>query len=294
MSKKILLFGENGQVAWELRRSLPLIGDVICVGSSECPFEKPDTVIRTISEVNPDFIVNAAAYTSSERAEEEQEKANIVNGHTVGLIAEKAKELSIPMVHYSTDYVFDGKKTSPWVETDEPNPLSAYGRSKVLGEKYIQQVDGNHIILRVSWVYGHRGINFYRTMLRLGKERDEVRVVDDQVGAPTWSRNIAEATTLILSQEDVAEKKGLYHLSSRGVVSWNGFAKALFEETKRIKGDNLMIKKVIPITTEEYPTKVKRPLYSVMDNSRLKAVFGIEMPLWNDALRRVCEDDTTV
>jgi len=291
MTKKILLFGEKGQLAWELKRSMSLLGNVLDVGSKDCSFENPSNVKRVIQELSPDIIVNAAAYTNSERAEEEPEKANQVNGYTVGVIAEEAKRLKIPLVHYSTDYVFDGTKTVPWVETDVPNPLNAYGRSKVLGEQFIQQVGGYYLIFRVSWVYGSRGTNFYRTMLKLGRDREEIRVVDDQVGAPTWSRHIADATSIILSQADITEKKGVYHLSAQGMVSWYGFAERIFSTVSQAQSQPLKVRRLVAISSKEYPSKVLRPAYSVMDNTLLKDTFGVSIPSWDNGLQRVFEND---
>lgn len=288
---KILLFGKNGQVGWELQRSLAVLGEVKALGSQEVDFTKPERIQQVISEYKPSHIVNAAAYTAVDKAEDEEELATSVNGHAVGVIAEEAKRIGASFLHYSTDYVFDGKKSSPFVETDEESPLNAYGRSKLLGEKNITQIGGNSIILRVSWVYGARGNNFLKTMLRLGSDRESLSVVDDQVGAPTWSRHIAEVSAHILKDDSFSSKKGIYHLAPQGRVSWCGFAKAIFEAERSTKSENtLKIQSVMPILAKDYPVKALRPLNSVMSSAKLENAFGLKLAHWQDSLALVINE----
>lgn len=238
---KILLTGVTGQIGWELQRALMTLGEVIPVGrnitnaSLRMDLVQPDTIRSIIREVKPDLIVNPAAYTAVDKAESEPELAMMVNGIAPGVMAEEAKRLGAAMVHYSTDYVFDGTSQVPYTESDIPNPQNVYGETKLAGEKAIQAVELPHLIFRTSWVYGMRGKNFLLTMLKLGKEREELRIVDDQIGAPTWSRAIAETTAQVLSgvsgnvSDFLVDKGGLYHLSASGKTSWYGFARAIFE-----------------------------------------------------------------
>ncbi len=231
MSKKIVLLGSTGQIGWELHRSLTTVGQVIPLNREAADLSKPEMVVQEIRKHKPHIIVNAAAYTAVDAAETESEKAMTINAKAPGMLAEEAKRLGALLVHYSTDYVFDGNNTSPYREEDPTNPLNSYGKSKLEGEKAIQAPAGKHLIFRTSWVYGMRGQNFLLTMLRLGKERDELKVVDDQIGAPTWCRHIAEATSQILAQKDLLDQKaltGIYHMTSSGSTSWHGFATAIF------------------------------------------------------------------
>lgn len=285
---KVLVFGENGQVAGELKSTLTLWSEVQFVGHEVAPFESPDRIVDIIRAYEPHFIVNAAAYTNVEKAESERDQAYLINGHTVGVIAEEAKKLGAGFIHYSTDYVFDGSKNSAYTEVDQPKPLNVYGESKLLGEKLIQQVDGNSIILRVSWVYGNRGVNFYKTMLKLASEREELKIVSDQIGAPTWCRNIAEATSIVLQDKDFMAKKGLYHMTSQGEVSWYGFAKKIFELYSHQNPTHpLKVKNLVQIETKDYPSKSQRPLNSRMSSQKIKEVFGLQLPHWEESLKNV-------
>ena len=288
---KILITGANGQVGWELQRTLAPLGEVVALGREALDLSDPDAIRKTLRQAAPDLIVNAAAYTAVDKAEEERELAQAVNGAAPGVLAEEAKLLNAALVHYSTDYVFDGLKGAPYEEIDAPHPLSVYGETKLAGEKAIAAVGATHLILRTSWVYGARGKNFMRTMLRLANERDELRVVNDQIGAPTWSRMIAEATSVILAQclhkgtvaGVLSDKGGLYHLTAAGQTTWFGFASAIVQHTEKPP-------RMTPITTADYPLPAPRPAYSVMSNAKLAHVFDIRLPDWEASLA-LCADE---
>ena len=287
---KILLIGKNGQVGWELRRTLAAMAQVIAVDFPEIDLTDPDATRRLVLETKPAVVLNAAAYTAVDKAESEAEVAKLINSIAPGVLAEAANQSGALMVHYSTDYVFDGTKKTPYVETDSPKPLGVYGQTKLEGDQAIQAIGGRHLIFRLCWVYGARGQNFLLTMQRLAREREKLRVVADQFGCPTWSRLIAEATALALRQvlaaRDVASFTGTYHLASSGFTSWHGFASQIVElmpETER------RCREVAAITTEDYPTPAKRPEYSVLDCSKLAKTFGIKLPDWEECLRLVLD-----
>ncbi|MHB0984014.1 MAG: dTDP-4-dehydrorhamnose reductase [Sulfuricella sp.] len=295
--KKILLAGKNGQVGWELQRTLATLGDVVAVDRQGMDLASPDSIRNAIRTIRPDLIVNAAAYTAVDKAESEPELAMAINGIAPGIMAEEAKRLGAAMVHYSTDYVFDGTKTSPYTEEDAPNPLSVYGKTKLAGEQAIQAAGIPHLILRTSWVYGLRGRNFLLTILRMAKERDELKIVNDQIGAPTWCRVIAEATAQILAQHKVglSEISGLYHLTASGQTSWHGFAKAILESMASQGGNSLPITdhtlpKVTPIATSEYPFPALRPKNSLMSTEKILQIFGLVLPDWRDTLEICLEN----
>ncbi|TCV84254.1 dTDP-4-dehydrorhamnose reductase [Sulfurirhabdus autotrophica] len=294
---KILLIGKNGQVGWELQRTLATLGDVIPVDRNQMDLANPDSIRAVIREAKPDIIVNAAAYTAVDKAESEPELAMAINGVAPGIMAEEAKRLNALVVHYSTDYVFDGTKQGAYTEEDIPNPINVYGKTKLAGEQAVQAVDVQHIILRTSWVYGVRGKNFLLTILRLAKERDELKIVDDQIGAPTWSRMIAEATGQILAQKlspfsinqhSFSELYGVYHLTSGGQTTWYGFTKAILQHQSVI--DCGLLPKLIPISTKEYPLPAKRPENSVLSSGSLIKTFGLTLPVWDRALS-ICLDE---
>lgn len=297
---KILLTGITGQVGWELQRTLMTLGEVIAVGRSvseptlRVDLAQPDTLRQVIRAVQPDLIVNAAAYTAVDKAESEPELAMAINCFAPGVMAAEAKQLGAAIVHYSTDYVFDGTKATAYVEEDKPDPQNIYGKTKLAGEQAIQAEGVPHLILRTCWVYGPRGKNFLLTMQKLGREREELRVVDDQIGAPTDSRTIAEATAQILSQAtevDVASfisnKSGIYHLSASGQTSWHGFAKAIFEHQPQQHERRLQ--RLIAIPSQEYPTPAKRPAYSLLSTYKLSNTFGLTLPNWHKALDLVLD-----
>jgi dTDP-4-dehydrorhamnose reductase len=294
---KILLTGVTGQVGWELQRTLMTLGEVIPVGRNvsnadlRMDLADADSIRNTIRQIKPDLIVNPAAYTAVDKAESEPELAMAINGIAPGVMAQEALQLGAAMIHYSTDYVFKGTHNIHYTEVDSLNPQNTYGKTKLAGEQAIQAVGVPHLILRTSWVYGLRGKNFLLTMLKLAREREELRVVDDQIGAPTWSRMIAEATAQIVAQapENVSDffvdKGGLYHLTASGKTSWYGFAKAIFELDPQRSEQKL--KSLIAITSKEYPTPAKRPNYSLLDNHKLTNTFGLVLPDWERSLELV-------
>jgi dTDP-4-dehydrorhamnose reductase len=291
--KTILLTGKDGQVGWELQRTLAPLGRVVACGRAELDLAQPDAIRARVREVKPDTIVNAAAYTAVDQAEFEPDLAMAVNGTAPGILAEEARRLGALLVHYSTDYVFDGEKAGPYVENDPTNPINEYGRSKLAGEQAIAAAGCTHLIFRTSWVYGARGKNFLLTMLRLAQEREELRVVDDQVGAPTWSRTIAQATAAILGQitgrksADPGTESGLFHLTAAGQTSWYGFAQAIF---RGAGGLAPRIPRLIPIESAGYPTPARRPKNSVLSCSRIQGRFGITLVPWQEALSGVMSE----
>jgi dTDP-4-dehydrorhamnose reductase len=279
---KILLTGASGQVGYELLRSLQGLGEVIAPDRRQMDLADLDQVRAVLRAVRPDLIVNPAAYTAVDQAEAEPELAHRVNALAPAVMAAEAKLLGAAMVHYSTDYVFDGSKAGPYVETDPTAPLNVYGQSKLAGEQALAAAGIPHLILRTSWVYGMRGKNFLLTMLRLAKERDQLRVVADQVGAPTWSRTIADSTALILAQGKAGgahwwrAHSGIYHLSAQGQTSWYGF-------TEEIVAAAGLVCELIPIGSADYPTPAPRPRNSVMSSDKLIAAF-CRLPEWRAAL----------
>jgi dTDP-4-dehydrorhamnose reductase len=290
---KILIFGRIGQVGWELRHKLACLGQVAAVEYPEVDFSKPDSIRDAVRAAGANVIINAAAYTAVDKAEDDPELALAINGTASGVIAEEAKRLGSLLVHYSTDYVFDGTKQGAYIESDAPNPVNVYGRSKLAGDEAIQAVGGESLILRTSWVYGARGSNFLLTMLRLARERTELRIVDDQIGAPTSSECIAQATADVLAQllapggGGLNGRSGIYNLTSSGETSWCGFTKAILTKSAGTYG--FTIPELIPIKTSEYPRPAPRPANSRLDCQRLAETFGVSLPHWEDALSLVLE-----
>jgi dTDP-4-dehydrorhamnose reductase len=272
---KILVTGKDGMVGWECARVLPSVGEVIALNRAELDITDPAAVITTVRKLRPDVIVNAAAYTAVDKAESDRENAFLANAAGPAFLAAEAKALDALLVHYSTDYVFDGTKQGAYVETDPTNPLSVYGESKLAGEQAIQSSGCRHVILRTSWVYASRGRNFLLTMLRLAKERPELRVVDDQRGAPTWARDIAEATAAVLKHPDAPG--GIYHCTPAGTTTWCGFAREIIRLAA-------VATPVVPITTAQYPTPARRPVSSVLDSTVLRRTFGLESRQWQESL----------
>lgn len=293
---RILLTGKNGQVGWELQRTLATLGEVISLDRHGLDLTDPDSIRRAVRAHNPNLIVNAAAYTAVDKAEEEPDLAMAINGTAPGILAEETKRLGAALVHYSTDYVFDGNKNGPYTEDDAPNPVNIYGKTKLAGEQAIQAVGALHLIFRTSWVYGARGKNFLLTILRLARERDELRIVNDQIGAPTWSRMIAEATAQVVAQLSrpqgegwVESVSGVYHLTAAGQTSWYGFTQAILESVTFPTRQSLP--RVTPISSAEYPTPAPRPKNSVLSNTRLRQKFGLEPPRWEIGLRLSLEEN---
>lgn len=293
---RLLVTGANGQVGWELARSLMPLGEVIALDRNRCDLSRPETLAELVAGLAPDVIVNAAAYTAVDKAEAEEAVATTINGTAVGALACAARAAGALLVHYSTDYVFDGSKAGPYVEDDPVAPVNAYGRSKLAGEMAIRAGGCDYLILRTTWVFASRGGNFVRTMLRLGAEREHLRVVADQYGAPTWARNIADATAQIVAsaqheRRQEAFASGIFNLTSAGETSWHGFAEAIFAATReRQHGMPLKVASVEPIPGAAYPAPALRPANSRLSPERLRARFGIVMPHWRDALDR-CVDE---
>ncbi len=286
----ILLLGKNGQIGWELQRTLPTLGQVVALGRDRLDLADAIALRRTVREVRPDIIVNAAAYTAVDRAEEEAALAMAVNGIAPGILAEEAARLKALLVHYSTDYVFDGTGTAPYREEDRPNPLNVYGRSKLAGEEAIRASGAPHLIFRTSWVYGLRGKNFLLTMLRLAREQEELRIVNDQVGTPNWCGMAAEVTTMVLREYRAREDSslaGTYHLSAEGKASWYDFARAILSADPR--KEEQVCRRIIPIATAQYPTPARRPLYSVLDNRKIKSTFNLKMERWDRYLEQLLQ-----
>lgn len=292
---KILLFGKNGQVGWELNRSLMPLGDVIALGREDADFSNPESLRSLVSQYKPDVIVNAVAYTAVDKAEEEYEAASIINGTAPGILAEEALKLNALLIHYSTDYVFDGSSADPYLETDQTGPVSVYGRTKLAGEQVIQSSGCDHVILRTSWVYASRGHNFLLTILKLASEREDLRIVADQVGSPTSARLIAETTLTTLFQS-INERalgnfsSGLYHLTATGSTSWHGFAKEIIDVAREKYSLQLRVKTLEAIPSTDYPTPAKRPMNSQLVLNKLEDTFGIEMPDWKRALELCMEE----
>ena len=319
---RILLTGKKGQVGSELVRLLPSIGDLTAVGRDDLHLANPDDIRRVIRQARPNLIINAAAYTAVDQAEKEESLARAVNAEAPAVIAEEAKKTGAFLVHYSTDYVFDGTKGSPYTEDDATNPLGAYGCTKLAGEEAIRASGVPHLILRTAWVYATAGKNFLLTILRLASSREELRVVNDQFGAPTWARAIAEATARLVGGPRasaceavqtadwipgvqrprdadrlafLAEHAGTYHLTAAGATTWHEFAVAIVEGARKIRPDTpwltaatggrqLAVKRIIPIGTKDYPTPARRPAYSVLSNARFTQTFGFSLSDWRSQL----------
>lgn len=282
--KKILLIGKNGQLGRELQSTLLQLGDVVGLGQEELDLTQTENITPTIAEIKPNIIVNAAAYTAVDKAETEQELAYRVNATAPEALAQVANQLDATLIHVSTDYVFAGDKGSPYLETDATNPLSVYGKSKLAGEAAIQENCQSYLILRTAWVYGTYGAsNFVKTMLRLGQSREQLRVVADQIGSPTWAKDIADAITKLI---ELAEKNatGIYHFTNSGVASWYDFARAIFAVASEV-GFPLKVAEVVPITTPEYPTPARRPAYSVLSAEKMRSLRGTYAPYWRDSLK---------
>lgn len=292
---KVLLFGANGQVGTYLRRSLTTVGDVIAatrdgaLDGKACEladFDSPEGLPALIERIAPDVVVNAAAYTAVDRAEEDAADAWRVNAQAPAIIAAACATRGILLVHYSTDYVFDGTATRPYREDDRTSPLGAYGAGKLAGEDAVRESGARHMIFRTAWVYAAHGRNFLQTMLRLAKERDELRVVADQVGTPTPASLIADVTALAIGSP---RESGLWHLTASGETSWHGFAEAIVQGAHK-RGLIAQIPRVVPIATADYLARAVRPAYSVLDTSALRRDFAVELPDWRTGLSRALDE----
>lgn len=291
--KKILLFGKGGQVGWELQRSLAPLGELVAVDFDSqglCgDFTDLDGLAQTIRTVVPDVIVNAAAHTAVDKAENEPDLARTINALAPGVLAQEAKRINSLLVHYSTDYVFDGSGDKPWVETDATAPLSVYGATKLEGEQLIQQSGCQHLIFRTSWVYGARGGNFAKTMLKLAQERDSLKVINDQIGAPTGSDLLADITShAILKSLQNHEMTGLYHLVAGGETSWHGYANFVLDFARRA-GVSLKVlpEEIQAVATSAFPTPAKRPHNSRLNTEKLQNAFDVHLPTWQTGVARM-------
>jgi len=273
-----LLTGASGQLGVELARALRAHGDVVATDRRTLDVADPDAIVAAVRGARPDLIVNAAAYTAVDLAEKETAAAFAINERAPGILAEEARRLGAVLIHYSTDYVFDGERSTPYPEDAPAKPLNAYGASKLAGERAIAAVGGHALVLRTSWVYGLQGKNFLVTIRRLAAERDELSIVADQIGVPNWTRALAGATARIVAAglPALAERAGLYHLSATGAASWCDFARAIVGDAPRPR--------VVPITTREYPTPARRPAYGVLATAKFEAAFGFGLPDWREAL----------
>ena len=292
--QKILLTGVNGQVGHALKTKLAEY-EVIALSREQLDLTKTHDIRRIVREIKPTLIINPAAYTAVDKAETEPELAYAINATAAQILAEEAARLNAGIIHFSTDYVYDGTKTSPYVETDEENPVSIYGKSKLAGEEAIRQVALPHLILRTSWVYGAYGKNFLKTMLRLATEREELRIVGDQFGAPTSSESIANAVVKLVNvwQLEHENQTGIVHFTNAGETSWHGFCCEIVNQYNALLADKdwpvlkAKVDNIAVITTADYPTPAARPANSCLNNSKLKQVFGIELPPWKTALQQV-------
>ena len=289
---RILITGGAGQLGWELRRTLAIFGEVVAPPRDILDLASAESIVAAVRGVRPGLIVNAAAYTAVDKAESEPGLAMRINGDAPRILAEEAALRNVPLIHYTTDYVFDGSKAEPYREDDEAAPINVYGRTKLAGEQAVMAAKAAHLIFRTSWVYGSRGRNFLLTMLRLARDRKELKVVDDQVGAPTSARLIAEATAVaiarsfnegVLDLDRFRQLGGLYHLTAAGRTTWYGFAQAILLNKEGVA-------KLSPIPTSGYPTPARRPQNSVLDNGKLAKQFGFSLPDWKVGLKLCLEE----
>jgi dTDP-4-dehydrorhamnose reductase len=287
MARRVLLFGKNGQVGWELNRTLLPLGEVIALDVPEVDFSRPESLRAVVREQKPDLIVNAAAYTAVDKAEEEPDLAMAVNGIAPGVLAEEARRLKACFVHYSTDYVFDGEKGEPYTEQDEPAPINTYGKTKLEGERAVEAVGGASLIFRTSWVYSLRRACFVTKVLRWARERETLRIVDDRIGSPTWCRTLAELTSGVLVKAGAAgegwlnERAGVYHVAGKGAASQFAWAQAILETTseKGALGASLQ-----PAQRADFPMAARRPKNSSLGCEKFNKVFGLEIPNWQQSL----------
>jgi dTDP-4-dehydrorhamnose reductase len=300
---KIVIVGRNGQLAWEANQRFQGLGEAICMGRPEIDLTDIEGLRAEIRRIKPSVLVNAAAYTAVDQAESEPQAAMKINSEAPAVMAEEAKRLGALFMTYSTDYIFDGTKVFPYDEVDPTAPLNVYGASKLSGERAVEAVGGSYLIFRTSWIYGARGKNFLNTIRKLAAERPELRIVDDQVGAPTWSRDLADATRKIIGKlmdqsaseklpvgEALRDRRGIYHMTAAGSVSWCGFAAAIVEEMRNRGLSKGNLANIVPISTSDYPTPAARPHNSRLCNDKLKNIFGVTLPLWRESLGRVMDE----
>ena len=293
---KILLFGKGGQVGWELQRSLAPLGELIALDAdSQQPcgdFTRLEDIAQTVRAIAPDVIVNAAAYTAVDKAEGEPELVRTINALAPGILAREARKLGSWLIHYSTDYVFDGSGSKPWLETDLTAPLSVYGRTKLAGEEALRAAGCQHLIFRTSWVYAARGGNFARTMLRLAQERERLTVIDDQIGAPTGADLLADVTAhAIRAARQRPELSGLYHLAAAGETSWHGYACFVLNHARQTGIElKAAAENVIPVPTSAFPLPARRPLNSRLDTGKLQTTFNLHLPLWQTGVARMLDE----
>lgn len=282
---KILLLGRHGQLGWELERTLAPLGPIAALGSREVDLADANVLRRKIRELRPEVIVNAAAYNAVDRAESEPEKALAINGQAPGVLAEESAALAATLIHYSTDYVFDGRKGAPYSESDEPNPLSAYGSSKLAGEQAVMGMRGSYLILRTAWVYSTRRGSFVTKVLEWARQRETLRIVNDQVSSPTWARMLAEATALILARgpDYISERRGLYHLAGAGFASRYDWAKEIIRLDPH--PHEQIFQQLLPASTAEFPAPATRPLLSALDCEKFSNTFSLQLPDWKQILQ---------
>jgi dTDP-4-dehydrorhamnose reductase len=286
---KIVLFGKNGQLGWELQRTLPALGEVVALGRQDLDLTDLHSLETRLDELTPDLVINASAYTNVDRAEQEPGLAMAVNAAAPGVMAEQARKVGAVFVHYSTDYVFDGRSETPYTERDRPGPLNVYGQSKLAGEKNIVQAGGAYLILRTSWVYSLRGSSFVNKVLGWARKNSTLRVVDDQISSPTWARSLAEVTTRSLDRnrtrlyETIRERQGIYHLAGSGYTSRFEWAKQILASDPR--QEEQVAEAIEPARSADFPTPALRPLFSALDCSRFEETFGLRLPLWEETLK---------
>lgn len=286
---RVLLLGVEGQLGAELRRLAPADAELAAPAQAEADFTRPGEVRDAIRAARPAAILNAAAYTAVDRAEAETALARAINADAPALIADEAARLGAALIHYSTDYVYGGDRAEPWTEDDPPAPCNAYGVTKLAGDQAVLASRARAVVLRTSWVYASHGANFVRTMLRLGREREELRVVADQRGCPTWARELARASWTVL--DSGCEPGGLFHCAGAGATTWHCFAERIFALARRGPlGSGLAVRRVLPIATADYPTPARRPLQSALDCSRIAREHGVSLPSWQDSLALCLEE----
>ena len=286
---RLLVTGANGQIGWELARSLMPLGHVTAMNRDACDLARPEMLPEIVRGARPDVLVNAAGYTAVDKAEREESLATLINATAVGVLAQTARQIGALFVHYSTDYVFDGAKDGPYAEDDPPGPLNAYGRSKLGGEAAIRDAGGDHLILRTSWIYAARGHNFLKTIRRLAREGKALRIVDDQIGAPTWARNVADATAHVIRQARQQQTRGRFrpdilHMTAAGSTSWHGFAQAVLQHASARPPTSVSAPEVHAIASRDYPTPAIRPKNSVLCCERLRERFELALPDWRVGL----------